>query len=276
MFKMKLYDLFRKENQNQSLYNRTVQNFLERNNIDPNLVSKNIDTKIKMPKDQSPILAKYQILKQGEYGKNVSIGDIYGLYDERGSIYEMLNYFFDSEGDDYLRRSCHKLTETPEMMMESDSFIKEPIVLINLNPQNNVYFVFTNGKHRFLTLKALYLKEVADNPQNINIIKDKYTIPATVYDVDIIKSYCNFIIQICNKGYIIAETNAEFQKTGNCKLINNLNEEILLTDRELLEYIRKLYFEYSYLFDEYLEKDYDFYKFIENYVDIKENNYARR
>ena len=239
-------------------YNKTVQRFLTLNSIDPNFIAKNVDVRTQELLDQSIIMANYYILKDIQYERNVSIGDIYGFAFEKGNIYKMLNYFFDVEGDDYLCRSCHQLSKSSNMMLQSKSFTIEPMVLICLRQTNDMYFIFLNGRHRFLALKSLYLKELADNFETVDTIKEKYTVPASVYDIDMVKTFCNFIIQVCQKGYIANISSYDMK--------NILAENFILTEEDLLEYTKELYYDNSSIFDEYLETDNYFSHFVENYI----------
>jgi len=253
------------------MYNETVQEFLDRNGINPEEISKVLDCQIMGWKDINPIIRDYGYFSE-ERKRRVSIADIYGYdYDWRGitsNIFQSLNDYFDRNGDGYHSRSCDDLKKSVEEMLASRSFEVEPVVLQNIDPENNIYIVSSNGLHRYTSLRVLYLAELYKHPENKENIKEKYVINAVVRDIDKIKTYCNFILsRFCNKSYLATEYDKNYRTTGNVVLCSPEGQQVL-TDEQLLDFTKSLAINNMDLLSKYFYIE-DFRNFVETYMTRK-------
>ena len=152
-------------------------------------------------RDLNEIVAKYEMQSNSEERK-VSIANIYGVHDKMDEIDysfpEILDYFFDEQGDGYHSRSVSMLDYNEENVIDGleSSFRIEPMILIEMD--YNKYFVLTNGIHRFIVLKSLYLsaKRKCQNESEIVELNQRFTIPVKVTKVDFIKTYCKYLIDM--------------------------------------------------------------------------------
>lgn len=115
------------------------------------------------------------------------------------NIFEMMDQFFDSEGSGYHRRSLGMLSLTTENAMNElkRSFEIEPLSVRESGEGN--YLINTNGCHRFTVLRTLCLKELAEadnDPEKIEVIRRKYTIPAQITGIDLDKTYAKFVLSM--------------------------------------------------------------------------------
>lgn len=225
------------------MHNATVKFFLLKNNIDEVEVSSKVNTTILSIEDVDSIFADYGIFETTRKQK-VSIGDIYGFdYKWRETIpdiFKCLDDFFDEMGDGYHSRSCEEFLMPPEEMLASDSFQEEPIDLINLDSETGLYLVSNNGLHRYTALRTLYLSELAQAPEKEQELREKYTIEVSSKNIDLIKTYCNFIISnSIEKSYIRNELDNNYCPTGNSILITEDGKKTV-TDEELLEFTRNV------------------------------------
>ena len=94
------------------MYNRTVKLFLERNNINPDEISKQVDCEIKTIEVIDYIISNY-IIEKEKKDIYVSVADIVGFSwigsSYKRNIFDSLNDYFDLDGDGYHARSCDNL-----------------------------------------------------------------------------------------------------------------------------------------------------------------------
>lgn len=173
------------------------EKFLKRHN----LISVNglsIDWNIS---DINEIVAKYEMQGNSEK-RQVSIANVYGIHDKMDEINydfpEILDYFFDEHGDGYHSRAVGMLEYNEDNVIASleNSFRIEPMVLIEVD--HNKYMVLTNGIHRFIVLKSIYMsaKRKCQNKGEIAELNKKFTIPVEVIKLDYIKTYCKYLIDM--------------------------------------------------------------------------------
>ena len=198
--------------------NKCNLNFINKLNID----FSSIDTKIYSGFDINEIVSKYPF-GSDKSTELVSIEDICGIYSRQylpRKFPDVLDYFFDEKGDWYHTRAIDMLYYDTDNILEglNDSFIYEPIVLFGID---NKYLVSTNGMHRFLILRLLYLSEKAKckSEDELNNLKSKFVIPAKVSNNDLFKSYCSYLIDLfqpirCGDviGYEFSEVLSFFKK----------------------------------------------------------------
>lgn len=223
------------------MHNETVNKFLIRNNINEEEIKKNLDTRILSMSDIDSLIEDFCIYKDEEIAR-ISISDIYGFdYRWRGiypNIFKALDSFFDENSNGYKARSCDNLLKTSEEMLNSDSFTREPMEVVEIDDVGEVYVIGSNGLHRYSALKVLYLNELYHHPEKELELKDKYKIPVSLSKIDKVKTYCNFIIcSNISDSYIKKELDNNYQATGNSVLVTD-DGRISLTDEELLSYTR--------------------------------------
>lgn len=177
--------------------NRCNDYFFKKNNID---FSKT-DSSIYHTYDINEIVAKYEV--QGKrIWTQVSVENIYGMYLFKGEIPksfpEVFDHFFDEMGRGYQTRALGMLEYDESNVIDrlQKSFITEPMSLIEVDRKK--YLMLSNGMHRFLVLRSLYLSMKSKCKREIDhldLIK-KYTIPVEVTKVDLLKTYCKYLINL--------------------------------------------------------------------------------
>lgn len=255
------------------LYNETVLAFLDRNAIDPEKVSDHV---IMTTKDLNVIAERFGIFKE-RVKKKVSIADIYGVdskwSDVSDDIFVALNNYFDENGDTYHARSCSCLYYTAEKMLEDYSFEREPVCLKKVDPF--AYVVSSNGMHRYMALRTLYLGEVSKNLDKVHDINQKYTITAFVEELDEIKTYCNFILSSIAGLTVKMEYDDNYRRTGRVLLKNSALKDSI-DDEELLEITRRIVSSYPDFIQNNLRFE-PFKNFVDNilYHSEKESHYGK-
>ena len=250
------------------MHNDTVNNFLNRNGINEDDVRSKVNTRIVSIGEINPIFEDFGIYKSGEE-KRISIGDIYGFdYAWRGvfpDAFRGLDSFYDEYGDGYHSRSCAALEMTAYDMLKSDSFEEEAIKVISLDEDSPCYLVESNGLHRYMALRALYLKDISDSPDKENEIKDKYKIKVVSSSIDKTKTYCNFIIASTMKGaYLKNQYDDSYHTTGNSILVTSEGNRVL-TDEELVDFTRGVLSNNPGLIDGYRDNS-DFVEFVDSVI----------
>ena len=262
------------------MHNKIVNAFLIKNEIYEEEIRNRVNTKIMSIHDYNPIFGKFGMYNNFEI-RNVSIGNIIGYNyewrDTPNELFASLDSFFDEEGSTYQNRSISMLFKSVKDMLSCSSFINESIDLVNLGEKEDVLFVSNNGLHRFTVLKILYLKELVNNFSKEYELKAKYTIPARVDTIDMIKTYSNYII------YMVLGKNLKNEKIGYYKNTGRTVLEVdgkknIFTNEDLLEFLEELVknnFDYLSQF----VTDQDVFNFISHYLSIelvnKENNTLR-
>ena len=221
--------------------------FVERINID---FSK-IDRKIYREEEINEIVEKYEVQSE-MVDTYVSLENVYGTCNNCVKNYhfpEILDEYFDANGDGYHSRSVGMLDYDGKTAIEnlSKSFKSEPIILIEVDV--NKHLVLINGMHRFLVLRLLYLNEKSkcQTQEDLDKLKLKYTIPVKTKKVDLLKTYCKFLIDLyqpincMNKYYdsieeITLQNNEKYYKVSQIIDINK-TEDFYLSEEEMSDYL---------------------------------------
>ena len=206
--------------------------------------------------------------------KNVPIRNIVGttaiFTSKISGLFELLNRLYNSKGNEYEQRSIKMLSLSRHEVLQSCS----EKVDISLNEmENGDYLVAENGNHRFAFLKVLYLNDLVCYPQYAKSIENDYVIKARVRKVDIIKTYCNYILSsFLDEFTFDAEIDSNGEYTG--KSILKINEnELVFTDEQLIMFTKN-----ALLLDDEIilrnKDDYNFMKFLDDYMDIAPQTYG--
>lgn len=230
--------------------NETIINFLKSLNINEEKVNSLDESRIKNNFDVNSILANFVIYKSQRKIANVSIANIvgydYNCMDLGTNFFNNMSNFFDKDGDNYHRRSVSMLEIPQNQIMNQlkPSFEREPICLLEVD--KGVFNIGSNGLHRFQVIKSHYLDELSKiNSKDINSLKnlrEKYSFPANISEIDYIKSYSSFILNLVNKNLRLENhLNSNYERTGKSCLINilNPNEKNILSNDQLLEVVQK-------------------------------------
>ena len=199
------------------------KNFLKNNNIDIDEITRDLDCRIYNFGQINPILYDNKF-EEKEVQKDVCVGDILGKNSNRnsGNIFKMMDECFDENGDGYYTRSLEMLELNAGNAIErlKTSFQYEPIKCACV--EDDKYVIMTNGLHRFIVLKILYLKEINEakgNKAQIKEIRNKYTIPMDVVNINSNKAYCKYLLEKTNPLWIdrceIVNEKQEIDENGN-------------------------------------------------------------
>ena len=171
--------------------------FLEAKGID----FSELDSKVYTTRDINWIVYKYEMQGDRRVDK-VSMEDLIGIdrvYDDIPLIFpDILDYYFDENGDGYHERAVSMLDYDSDTVIEGlqESFEREPVSTFEVD--NGKQVIFNNGMHRFFVLRSLYLKERAKctSDREINLLNSKFTIPVEVTRNDMVKTYCKCLIDM--------------------------------------------------------------------------------
>lgn len=254
------------------MYNDIVNNFLVFHEIEPNVISKKVDTRLYSKEYFLGILSSYVIYKPQRIDE-VSIGDIYGcnfeLKKPNISVFELLSDYFKEDKkkkenrfdkkQDYFNRSNENIFLSSNQMIEKSNNCSEHITVSKIDIENNINLIYTNGMHRFLLLKSIYLKILSLFPDKINEIKERFKIKVLLSEIDEIKTFCFFIMDHYyskinkNVGYKLEYK--DYKMTGRLMIgigeNNEFSEHLIFNDDELIEFIKPMVLD-----------DLDFYKSI--------------
>ena len=241
--------------------NKTIQEFLEKNNIDYPALQQEGLLKVKSASDVNYIIARNRIFKNSYKKTRISIADILGYeYKFQGLtgqdfIYNMSN-FFDIEGSGYQARSISMLNYPTDEVVDKlkPSFSREPMKIIEAD-KGGKYVIGDNGLHRYHVLKAHFLKEMfalsLDDKEGYNALKEKYTFVVSLCELDFTKTYSSYILKkIANfKGesipYFSAELDQDYNYTGKLKITTSEPEnELVLNDEQLIKFVQDRFNEY--------------------------------
>ena len=241
--------------------NKTIQEFLEKNNIDYPALQQEGRLKVKSASDVNYIIARNRIFKNSYKKTRISIADILGYeYKSQGLtgqdfIYNMSN-FFDIEGSGYQARSISMLEYSTDEIVDKlkPSFSREPMKIIEAD-KGGKYVIGDNGLHRYHVLKAHFLKEMfalsLDDKEGYNALKEKYTFDVSLCELDFTKTYSSYILKkIANfKGesipYFSAEIDQDYNYTGKLKITTSEPEnELVLNDEQLIKFVQDRFNEY--------------------------------
>ena len=257
--------------------NEEFQWFIEKHNIDIENIYD--DLQIYNEKEINRLIADYKIEGPTKI-EEVSIADIIGYdYSWKELTNNAAKNFsgFFSHQDSYHSRSLGMLTYSSEEIIEKlrYSFTSEPIKVFELDDERKVISV--NGLHRYALLRIHYINELKKAKGNIEKekqLRQKYTIPVSVTKVDLLKTYCHFLIDSVNtdRVYLSNHFDENYNKTGNVKVCLE-DKKIVMNDEELIVYTKKLLkgmvqSRVSWFLDDinyYSEKYSSFKKIIETY-----------
>ena len=221
-------------------YNKLIENFLKNNNYSRKILE---DDKIYKKGEISLIVNQFGIYKN-EISKNVSVADIIGnsiISSESKNIFEEMNEIFSKNGTKYQTRSISMLEYTSKNVLKglNKSFVTEPIRLSEV--LKGKYLVSSNGRHRYSILKAHYLNELSEckNDKEKNKLKLKYTIPIKVEELDVVKTYSQYLLHFLNKNLTVEEEIKNSLRTGKTYIEDENGNIVKYTDLELVQYVEK-------------------------------------
>ena len=215
-----------------------LEMFLRKNGIDVNEFLQKISTEdLVVYEDFDDRIARFAMY--GDYTlEKVDISKVIGIprhLIESKNVVENFEVYFSPYGDDYHSRANGMLQyDSFEVIEKLDqSFTKEPVRLYKINDN---YFLGSNGNHRFHLLKMHYLMSLFKG-ENLD---GKYEIPALVEELDYIKTFVNYISSLLwDESFDMSfEYNKYYDKTGRTVVIYK-DEEMILTDEELLNFLRE-------------------------------------
>ena len=199
---------------------KAIIEFLKINDVD----FESFDARIFTTKDINPIFANYGIESCTYYGY-VNIKDLVGVHNHefKCGYPEIFDEYFSTSpyASHYLSRSAGMLKLTAENALNNldPSFSEDLIDVIKIEDK---YFIRRNGLHRFLILRLLYLNAVSKlkNPttEDLEQIKAKFTIPCKVTDMDLVKTYCYFMIDTFQQYNVM---NSENINRSMSRTLNN-------------------------------------------------------
>lgn len=228
--------------------NDNVNKFFYNNNMSIDELSKMAEARVYDMNDINPIVSRYGIYKDPVYSE-ISISDIIGFvsgpddYDKNSIANNLDLYFsrFDSKIMSYSNRANGMLNYSKNNIISElyDSFRVEPIVVVKL--ENGKALVSENGMHRYHVLKLFYLDELSkiNSDSDMKSLVEKYTIPVKEEKIDILKTYCNYLLKLTGANFDLSiERNDNLEQTGNSVLTMNNNKKFLLTDGQLLQVVK--------------------------------------
>lgn len=224
--------------------NKCNEEFIKKHNIDLS----SIDTKIYTFMDINPILHKYEVQGQ-RYNTNILVNDLVGFYEQRDislQFPEVLDDLFDELGDGYHSRSVGLLSYDKAKLFDvlTISFQKEPISTLEVD--NGKHVILTNGMHRFVILRLLYLNERSIcSIDSLDQLNQMYTIPVQTTKVDLTKTYCKYLIDIFSPASIIGKYFSNIELENDYYFLNEIkgwNRKVLVTlnEEEYQEYLESV------------------------------------
>lgn len=241
--------------------NSILERFFVLQEINPQEISKKVDDKLHTKEEYLGILSKALIYKDS-YFTEISIGDIYGrdfgTNNGNTTIFELMDDYFKEEPKQkkiffdktksHANRSNENLLLSRYAMIEKSNSLPDAITVCRVDKINNICFIESNGMHRYLALRAIYLKELADNPKLEQEIKERFKIKVSLKDIDEIKTYCFFIINNYYKGLGkkvgCKKEVANYKYTGKLKVAifdnDDIIEEYVFSDEELIEFVKPI------------------------------------
>lgn len=226
--------------------NETIEKFISENGIDVEKIRAMSESKLQSIREINSIVERYQISGPTHTGM-ISIANILGhnqMYRDRADedVFELLNHLFDASGDGYHRRSVGMLDYSmPELISGlQSSFSKEPMVISMIEDEK--YVITYNGMHRFAVLRAAYLHELSktNSLEQREDLNKKYSIPATITDIDYVKTYCNYMLSVClgNQTFHLFNEYDKNHCLTDRSRVEIEGETYSLTDEELINYTR--------------------------------------
>ena len=225
--------------------NKCNVNFINRNGIDFSL----FDTRIYTIEDINSILKKYEV-QGSDYNINASLANILGFYekdDKTLQFPDVLDDLFDELGDGYHNRSVGLLLYDSNTILDKiiDSFMIEPIKTMEVD--NGKHVIFTNGMHRFAVLRLLYLNELGKckSSEEIEKLNQKFTIPVIATKIDLVKTYCKYLIDIYNPASIMGNYYESVEKENDYYFLTKIvgwgrKELVALSEEEYQDYLNSV------------------------------------
>lgn len=222
--------------------NKEFIEFIERNNIDINAIYE--DLQIYNEKEINRLISDYK-LEGDKIEATVSIADIIGYdYSWREQSNNLARNFgsFFGTGSSYQSRSLGMLEYTSDEVVKKlePSFDIEPIKVLELDNGRKVISV--NGLHRYTLLRIHYINElhrVKGDKEKEEQIREKYKIPVKLAKVDLLKTYCHFLIKSASPSriYVSNKYDQNYNRTGKVE-VSSENSKLILSDEELLTYTK--------------------------------------
>ena len=155
-------------------------------------------------RDINHILSDYMVVGHNKNDKicikNI-VGYDYSWRNESNDLFTSFNNYFNNEGDLYHSRANSMLKYSIDNIVSilERSFVSEPISLLKV--ENDQYIIDINGIHRFHILKVAYLARISKSTtkEDAQKIDDEFSIPCLIHEIDVFKSYCNYILNTCKK-----------------------------------------------------------------------------
>lgn len=183
--------------------NQLIENFIKENDFNKGILE---DSKINSTEEISYVIDKNGFYKNPQK-EHICIADIIGDNitgnETNNLLNELQSLFSENKGNKYNIRSNSMLKYTSENIIQglSESFNREPISIAEV--KKDKYIIKNNGRHRCALLKAHYLKELSKCKNEIDKqnLKSKYTIPAEVERLDIIKTYSKYLLKLAKNKF---------------------------------------------------------------------------
>ncbi len=199
-------------------------------------------------KDINPLVSGWRVTKD-EGIIDVSIADILGsnIFDRYvHNIPEALDQFFEENSDGYHTRSLGllKLDRNEIIDRLQSSFRIEPICVTEI--EDGKYVISTNGMHRYVVLRLMYLSEVmeAKTDEEIASINERYTIPVEAKTADLEVSYAMYLISAFDLNHeirgIFTDCDENYRQNGGVVVRFNNGNEVKYTRDQLLDYIKNI------------------------------------
>ena len=226
--------------------NQLIENFIKENDFERRTLE---NSKINNTEEISYVIDKNGFYKnpQKEYiciadiiGDNTNGNETNNLLNELKSLFSENN---ENKGNKYNIRSNSMLKYTSENIIQglSESFNKEPISIAEV--KKNKYVIKNNGRHRCALLKAHYLKELSKckNEADKQSLKSKYTIPAEVERLDVIKTYSKYLLKFSKSKFNTQEElDKNYKRTGKLIITDDNGDSKIYSDEELVKYVKSM------------------------------------
>lgn len=222
-----------------------VARFLIRNGTSYEELKESVNLALLNEDDINHVISEYRI-SSNQKRELISIENIlgydYSFHTRYNDLLKAFPSFFDSQKrDSYHTRSLSLLDLTTLDCMDklSHSFDEEPLKVKEAS--EGKYTIGSNGLHRYSVLRTLYLIEMmraSGDKEQTEKIKEKYTIPVLVENIDYTKTYSNYILSIFIPSiWLKKELDEELKATGRSIINLPSGETLKLTDEELIVYV---------------------------------------
>lgn len=226
--------------------NDTVKDFFLKHKISIDKLASQRESHILNTEEIDCIVDKYGFDGKKQMS-NISIADIigYDTYGENGvNIFYSFDNFFDQNGDGYHSRSCGLLDISSSNIIRTlnNSFTEEPIVVREIH--DNQHLIYTNGLHRYTVLRTHFLNEsfgLKKDTEEYESVRKKYTIPVISIKVDLIKTYCNYLLSKypISKISLRTEYDENYNSTGNIIVALGDGKKQVMNNEQLLQFTKE-------------------------------------